>query len=147
MRKNLKAYKSVNIASNLATADPHQIISLMYNGLLESLAQAKGAIERKDLSSKSILLTKAVNILQALQNSLDNESQQEISKTFYTLYSYCISRINDVSLTLDVSGLDEVSSLLSPLRDAWIQIPESEKQKGLDLLKQKSQAEASAIGA
>ncbi len=147
MRKNLKAYKSVNIASNLATADPHQVISLMYNGLLESVAQAKGAIDRKDFSSKSTLLTKAVNILQALQNSLDNESQPEISKNFSNLYSYCITRINDASLTLEIAGLDEVISLLSPLRDAWVQIPESEKQQGLDLLKQKNQAEASAVGA
>ncbi|WP_206484816.1 flagellar export chaperone FliS [Thalassotalea sp. G2M2-11] len=147
MRKNLKAYKSVDIESNLATADPHQVISMMYNGLLESIAQAKGAIERKELANKSTLLSKAINILQALQNSLDFDSQPEISSNFDGLYGYCIDRINDASVSLDVSALNEVVELLAPLRDAWVQIPENEKQQGLDLLKQKEQAQTNAVGA
>ncbi len=147
MRKNLKAYQNVNIKSSLTAADPHQIITMMYNGLLESLAQAKGAIERKDLENKSKLLTKATNILQALTTSLDTDSQPEISKNFSELYSFCISKINDASLSLDISTIDQVINFLSPLRDAWQQMPEAAKQEGLDLLKQKEQAQDSAIGA
>jgi flagellar protein FliS len=147
MRKNLKAYKSVNIASTLTAAEPHQIISMMYNGLLESLAQAKGAIGRKDLEQKSQLLTKAINILQALTTSLDSESQPEISKNFSELYSFCITKINDASLSLDVSTIDQVINFLAPLRDAWQQMPEEAKKEGHDLLKQKEQAQANAVGA
>jgi len=147
MRKNLKAYQSVNIKSTLAAAEPHQIISMMYNGLLESLAQAKGAIERKDFENKSKLLTKAVNILQALQTSLDNESQPEISKNFSELYTYCIDRINDASLSLEITTIDEVINFLSPLRDAWLQMPEAAKQEGHELLKQKEQAQDNAVSA
>jgi flagellar protein FliS len=139
MRKNLKTYQSVSVKSTLAAADPHQIITMMYNGLLESLAQAKGAIERKDLESKSKLLTKATNILQALQTSLDSESEPEISKNFGELYSFCISRIHDASLSLDITILVQVIDFLSPLRDAWQKIPEKDKAEGLELLKQRDQ--------
>jgi flagellar protein FliS len=147
MRKNLKAYQSVNIKSTLATAEPHQIISMMYNGILESLAQAKGAIERRDLEKKSQQLTKATNILQALTTSLDSESQPEISKNFSELYSFCIAKINDASLSLDISIIDQVINFLSPLRDAWQQMPEESKQEGHDLLKKKEQTQDNVIGA
>ena len=61
------------------------------------------------------------------------------------LYQYCIDRLNDTNITLDVSGLDEVVGLLKPLRDAWQAMPEAAKKEGLDLLKKKDQQ--SSVGA
>ncbi len=142
MRQNLKAYKKVNIESSILSADPHQVIVMMYDGALESMAQAKGAIERKDLATKSACLTKAVNILSAMRNALDEDSQPEISSNFANLYDYCIQRLNDSSINLSLDGIDEVHGYIKPLRDAWKEIPESDKQEGLDLLKQKQ-----AVGA
>lgn len=148
MRKNLQQYQNVNVASTLATADPHQIITMMYNGLLESLAQAKGAIERRDLENKSRLMTKSTSILQALQNSLDSESEPAISKNFHELYDYCIDKIHDANISLDVTSIEQVIQLLSPIRDAWQQMPEESKKEGFELLKQKEANESSkAIGA
>ncbi|WP_448563701.1 flagellar export chaperone FliS [Thalassotalea ganghwensis] len=145
MRKNLKAYNQVNIDSTLMAADPHQVILMMYDGLLESIAKVKGAIERKDLAVKSQMITKAVNILSALDNALDAEAEPKISETFSSLYQYCIQRLNDTNITLEVAALDEVTNLLKPIRDAWREIPEDAKQEGFELLKKKDQQ--SAVGA
>ena len=145
MRKNLKAYNQVNIDSTLMAADPHQVILMMYDGLLESIAKVKGAIERKDLATKSQMITKAVNILSALDNALDADAEPKISATFSSLYQYCIQRLNDTNITLEVEALDEVTNLLKPIRDAWREIPEDAKQEGFELLKKKDQQ--SAIGA
>jgi len=147
MRKNLKAYNKVNIESSLLTADPHQVILMMYDGLLESVAKVKGAIERKDLNVKSQMVTKAVNILSALDNSLDAEAEPQISDTFSKLYQYCIERLNDANIALDVSALDEVTELLKPLRDAWSEIPDEDKQDGIEKLKQKDEHASEAVGA
>ena len=147
MRKNLKSYNQVNIQTTLLAANPHQIISMMYDGLLESIAKAKGSIERSDLEMKSKMLTKGVNILFALDNSLDAESEPKISQTFSSLYQYCIDKLNDASVSLEIAPLDEVISLLKPLRDAWKEMPEASKEEGLDLLKQKDVQENSVVGA
>jgi flagellar protein FliS len=146
MRQNLKAYKKVNIDSSIAAANPHQIIVMMFDGALESIALAKGAIERNELAIKSQMMTKAVNILTALQNSLDKEAQPEISENFDFLYQYCINKLNDVNITLDIAGIEEVNGYLKPLRDAWKEMPEEAKQEGLDLLKQKEDGRQ-AVGA
>lgn len=145
MRQNLQAYKKVNIESSILSADPHQVIVMMYDGALESMSKAKGAIERNELGLKSEMLTKAVNILSALQNALDKDTQPEISENFEVLYNFCISRLNDVNIDLDISGIEEVYGYIKPLRDAWKAIPEESKQEGLDLLKEKER-QSQAVG-
>ena len=138
MRQNLKAYKKVNIESTLLTSNPHQVILMMYDGALQNMFNAKGAIERSDLSLKSETITKAINIFNALRNSLDFESQPAISKNFDDLYSYCVNKLVDISVTLKSDEIDEVVALIKPVRDAWAEMPEAGKQEGLQLLKEKN---------
>jgi flagellar protein FliS len=138
MRQNLKAYKKVDIESSIMSSGPHQIIVMMFDGALQSLAIARGAMERKDFELKSESISKFVNILSALRNSLDFDAEPEISQRFDELYVYCIDVINEVSLSLQVERFDEVIKLLKPLRNAWFEMPETSKQEGHDLLKEKN---------
>lgn len=126
--RNLKAYKTTNLEAELSVADPHRIVSMMYEGLFERIAQAKGAIERKDLEVKSDKINKAVAILTGLQTGLDM-SLGDVSQTFYDLYEYCKQRLLDASISLDTAPLDEVIKLLAPVKMAWDKIPQSEKDK------------------
>jgi len=137
MRNNLKAYKKVNVDSALLASDPHQVILMMFDGALSAIAEAKGAIERKDMELKSKSLTKAINIFTALQDSLDVESQPEISQHFSGLYSYCISQLIELSISQNIDGLDEIINLVKPIQEAWSQMPEEAKQEGITLLKDK----------
>ena len=66
MRQNLKAYKKVNIESTIMSSEPHQIVLMMFDGALQSLAIAKGAIERKDFELKSKSVSKFVTIVSTL---------------------------------------------------------------------------------
>ena len=147
MRKNLQTYRQVNIESGILASDPHKIILMMFDGALMSIAEAKGAIERKDLAIKSKSLTKAINILCALRDSLDKESQPEISSNFENLYNYCIDTLIELSTSLELSGFDEIIDFIKPLRDAWSKMPESSKQEGISLLSEKNfkQDQAAAI--
>jgi flagellar protein FliS len=138
MRQNLKAYKKVDIESTIMSSEPHQIILMMFDGALQSLAIAKGAIERKDYELKSQTVSKFINIVSALRNSLDFDAEPVVSRRFDDLYLYCIDVINDVSLSMDASRTDEVIELLKPLRNAWFEMPEASKQEGHELLKEKN---------
>ncbi len=126
--RNLKAYKKTNLEAEISVADPHRVISMMYEGLFERIAQAKGAIERKDLELKSDKITKAVAILTGLQTGLDM-SLGDVSQNFMDLYGYCKQRLLDASAKLETEPLDEVIQLLLPIKQAWDNIPQSEKDK------------------
>lgn len=148
MRNNLRAYQKVNRESSLSAADPHTVISMLYDGLIESISVAKGAIERKDLVLKANALTKSINILRSLQDSLDRESEPQISENFDTLYGYCIEQLGVASVSLETPLLDEVTDLLKPLRDAWKNISQEDKEAGLAKITERDHARnATSVGA
>ncbi|REL30286.1 flagellar export chaperone FliS [Thalassotalea euphylliae] len=147
MRNNLKAYQKVNRDSGLTAADPHTVILMLYNGLLENIAIGKGAIERKDLALKATALTKAINILNSLEDSLDKDSEPTISNNFSNLYGYCIEQLMSASVSLDIAVLDQVAEFLIPLRDAWQNISEQDKQAGFAKLNERDNSvAASGVG-
>lgn len=140
MRSSLKSYQKVNRDSSLSAADPHTVILMLFDGILESISVAKGAVSRNDLLMKSKSINKAMSILRSLQDSLDRKTEPQISENFYALYNYCIDRLVDASTSLDVVVFDEVVNLLKPIRDAWKEMPEDGKQEGLVKIQQRDLA-------
>ena len=133
--RNLKAYKATSIEADLAVADPHRVIQLMMQGLLESLAQAKGAIERKDMEAKSVAISKAQGLLHGLQDTLDMK-QGQIAEDLFALYAYMDERIWDASVKRETAPLEEVMTLMLTIKSGWDQLPESEKQQGFQMRQQ-----------
>lgn len=134
-QRNLKAYKATSVAADLAVADPHRVIQLMMQGLLEKLAQAKGAIERRDMEAKAVAVSKSQGLLHGLQDSLDM-SQGALAEDLYRLYSYMDERIWDASLALDSAPIDEVMALIVTIKSGWDQLPELAKQQGFQMRQQ-----------
>ncbi len=127
-RRNLKAYKSTSLDAELAVADPHRVIQMLMQGVLERVAQAKGAIERRDYEAKAYAISKAMAIINGLQDSLDL-SHGQVPQDMLALYLYMKDRLTDASTQMDVAALDEVTNLMTTIKSAWDQIPEEEKQK------------------
>ncbi|MFM4716024.1 flagellar export chaperone FliS [Aeromonas veronii] len=134
-QRNLKAYKATSITADLAVADPHRVIQLMMQGFLERLAQAKGAIERRDMEAKAVAVSKAQGLLHGLQDALDM-SQGSLAEDLYRLYSYMDERIWDASLTLDSTPIDEVMALMVTIKTGWDQLSEEAKLQGYQMRQQ-----------
>ena len=134
--KNIRAYKTNTLEAELSVADPHRVIQLMMQGILERLALAKGAIDRKDYEKKSEAISAAMALINGLQDSLDL-SEGQISEDLYALYAYMKDRLLDASKNLDKAAIDEVAGLLITIKSAWDQISEEEKQTAYALREQK----------
>lgn len=129
--RNLKAYKTTSLDAELAVADPHRVIQMLMQGGLERLAQAKGAIERRDFSGKSTAISKAMAIINGLQDSLDL-SYGQIPQDLYALYDYMKDRLMDASKNMDCEAIDEVANLMITIKSAWDNIPDAEKQRAFE---------------
>ena len=134
-QKNIKAYKTNILEAEMSVADPHRVIQLLMNGLMERLAMAKGAIDRKDYEAKAIAISKAQAIINGLQDSIDM-TQGEISERLYALYDYMKQRVMDASINMDKQPLDEVANLMITIKLAWDKIPDEEKQKAYEMREQ-----------
>ena len=137
--RNLKAYKTTSLDAEMAVADPHRIIQMLMQGLLERLAQAKGAIDRRDYAAKSASISKALAILNGLQDSLDLSFGQ-VPQDLYALYDYMKTRLMDASRAMETAPIDEVANLMITIKSGWDQIPESEKQKAFSQQRQGTSA-------
>lgn len=118
----MNAYGKDSLRSELSAADPHRIIQMLMQGALDRLAKAKGQIERRDLAGKSETITRASAIIMSLSASLDMDVGGEVAQNLAALYDYMNSRLQDANVNLDVKAIDEVSFLLSEIKDAWDQI-------------------------
>ncbi|ATY77066.1 flagellar export chaperone FliS [Aeromonas veronii] len=129
-RKNIKAYTTQNLQSELAVADPYRVIQLLMQGCLERLAQARGAIERRDFEQKSQCISKAMAIINGLQDSLDL-SYGKVPEDLFSLYDYMKGRMMDASRDMDITAVDEVINLMVTVKSGWDAIPAEERDKAL----------------
>ncbi|MCL4104561.1 UNVERIFIED_CONTAM: hypothetical protein GTU68_047523 [Idotea baltica] len=101
---------------------------MQLDGALDRLASAKGAILRNEISRKGELLSSAIAIIDSLRASLDLQRGGEIAANLQALYDYMESQLVEVSMTSDVSLLDQVGSLLKEIRTGWEAMPNEVRQ-------------------
>ena len=119
LRYALNEYKQTSIAAGTAFADPHTLITMLFNGLQERIAVAKGAMERSDIPVKGQSIGKAMDIITYLQACLDKERGGEIAANLDELYEYLIGCLFRANSENNPALLDEVSGLLREIEHAW----------------------------
>lgn len=117
------AYKESKFQSDLTVAEPYYITKMMYQGLLERLAQARGAIERGDLAVKATKLASAAAIIENLKTSLDFSLKPSLAQNFSDLYDFMLYCINKASFNLSSKPIDDAIKVLLPIKTAWEKIP------------------------
>ena len=119
MNNPAKAYSNVHLESRVADASPHRLIQMLFEGVLERIAQAKGAMQQNQVERKAGLINKAVAIVGGLQGSLVDAGDGELTANLDSLYDYMIRRLLEANIKNDESMLDEVASLVLEIKGAW----------------------------
>lgn len=118
-----QSYGSVQLVTGVATADNVQLIQMLFDGLQESLATARGHIENGNILGKSNALSRAGRIVVGLQGALDFDQGGELANNLNELYSYMTRRILHANANNDVETLSEVASLVRDISEAWSTLP------------------------
>lgn len=140
--KGINAYKKGNLKQEIATADPHKLTLMLMQGALDRLAYAKGAIDRKDFEGKANFLSRATAIIINLRDTLNMEAGGEIADNLFALYDFMVERISEAHVKNDTALLDDVIKVLTPIRDAWVQIPQQAKEEAYVMMKQQQEQQA-----
>lgn len=116
----IKTYATVGLESNVAAADPHKLILMLYQGAILAIASARKQMLRKEVAAKGASVSKAIMIIdEGLKSSLNMNVGGELAKNLSNLYDYMGQRLLIANLKNDPAILDEVSLLLTELRGAW----------------------------
>ena len=117
------AYKRVAVETGVQGADPHQLVGLLYDALLQSMNQARGAIERGEVEVKGAALGKAVRILEeGLKAGLNLREGGELAHNLKGLYDFSVTRLTHANLRNDSAAVAQVVELIEPLAQSWQQI-------------------------
>lgn len=113
-------YKRVAAETSVQGANPHQLVELLFDALLQSLASARGAIARGDIVGKGQAIGKAVRIIEeGLKAGLNVREGGELAMNLQALYDYSIGRITQANLRNDPKALEEVTQLIEPVAQSW----------------------------
>src|SRR3990167_7781663 len=116
----IKAYNKVGVESSVTAAGPVKLISMLYQGALLAIANARNGILRKDIPAKGAAISKAIAIIgEGLNASLDKKVGGELAQNLSSLYDYMVMRLLAANLNNDMAALDEVARLLNDLKGAW----------------------------
>ncbi len=122
-----QGYAQAYRAAAVLTASPGQLVLMLFDGALKSMAIAREAFDRppSDFKRFEVInnhLVKAQRILAELQGGLDMEQGGEFAQTMHRLYSYHIRRLFEANMKKQVEPVVEVERLVREIRDAWAEM-------------------------
>jgi flagellar protein FliS len=107
--------------SAVLSAQPEQLVVMLYDGARRFLHQASVAMRDRQIELSHRKLRRAEDILLHLRDALDME-QGEIAVRLESIYLFCESYLMQARLDRDPAKVDRVSAMLGELRDAWAAI-------------------------
>ena len=118
-QKAIAAYGDVKVTTGVASANGVQLIQMLFDGLLESLAATKGHIQNGAIVEKGKSIARASRIVIGLQGALDFERGGDLANNLNELYGYVTRRLLHVNARNDLDALEEIFGLMNEIRSAW----------------------------
>jgi len=116
------SYSQVKHHSAVEDASPHKLIEMLFDGALERISQAKGAMEHGNVELKGHKINSAINIVNGLRENLNHDSGTDISGNLDGIYEYVTRVLAQAHVKNDQKLLDEAATLISDIASAWKQI-------------------------
>ena len=120
MQRGVGAYAKVGLETGVASASPHKLIVMLYDGALVAILSGITNMKAGNVAAKGAAISKAINIVDnGLRAALDKKVGGDIAENLDALYEYISARLLKANLSNDPAILEEVHALLADLRDAW----------------------------
>ena len=122
-RNAIKAYANVGFETGINSASPHQLITLLFDGILVAISKAKQHMISQEILEKNEAISKATLLIDSgLRAGLNLEQGGELARNLDDLYNYMLNRLMLAHLNNQPELLDEVYGLLTDNKDAWTTI-------------------------
>ncbi|WP_076413076.1 flagellar export chaperone FliS [Shewanella sp. UCD-KL12] len=113
------AYKQTTLDARAAAANPHEMVRMLLDGLLEEMERTRGFMERKSFEDKGKSVNKCLNIVHGLDSMLDLENGGEVATSLNRLYDYCSRQLVAASVENSPSNLDPIIEVITNVREGW----------------------------
>lgn len=122
MNNPLQHYQKMKADQAVSGADPHRLIVMLMQGVIEKVAAAKGYLKQGNRAEKAQQISWAISILDGLRMSLDKEKGGEIASNLDDLYGFMEEQLLKANVNDDARILEEVSALMKTVLSGWMEI-------------------------
>jgi len=126
--RGIEAYRLNQLELSIHSANPVELIVLLYDGAIQSLRRAALLLQSGDIPGKAREISRATNIVSELHAVIDLE-QGEIAANLVALYDYMRTQLLQANLHNSGAKLKEIAGLLDTLREAWAELAERQRQR------------------
>ncbi len=119
-RRGAGAYARVGVESAVMSADPHQLIVMLFDGAQAAISSAQLHLQDGNREAKGAAISKAIDIVNnGLAAALDHERGGEIAANLARLYDYVSRLLLQANLRDDAAPLARAAAILDDLGSGW----------------------------
>ena len=115
--------------NRMSTAQPGDLLVMLYEGLLRFSAEARQAIVDGDPKAAGYAFSRTLDIISHLQDTLRMDVAPEFGKALDTTYSLWTKLLVEANIQRDIEKLDVVRQQMSELKEAWASANEEVKRE------------------
>jgi flagellar protein FliS len=99
-----------------------ELVTMLYDAAIESVQSARQHLANRQIRERAHAITRTVEILVELSQSLDHQKGGALSERLAALYDYMQRILLEANSSQTEAGLVETENLLKTLREAWQQV-------------------------
>ena len=104
------------------TTSQGEVVILLYDGAISFLNRAIDQIKAKNYAEKGILISKALDVLNELDSTLNHDKGGDLANNLHALYFFCSTSLLKANLKMDVELVEKVIQILASLKSAFQEI-------------------------
>ncbi|AHV92669.1 flagellar export chaperone FliS [Bordetella holmesii] len=118
--QSARSYQDIGLETEVLSAAPERLITLLYRGARAAIAQARLHLEAGRVAERGQAISKATRIVdEGLKQGLNLEAGGELALNLSELYDFVTRTLLRANLHADAAQLDVADRLLADLASAW----------------------------
>lgn len=119
-QQSAKAYAQVGLETQVLSASPEHLITLLFNGARAAIMQARLHMENGNIAGRGQSISKALDIVDSgLKMSVDQEKGGDLAKNLVATYDLILNNLMLANLRNDPEKLSLAERMLIDIADAW----------------------------
>ena len=121
-RHSVNSYAAVGLQTEVLSATPEELISLLIDGARTSTIKAMIHLENGEIAQRGEAISKAINIVDnGLKAVIDKEKGGEVADQLITTYDLILYHLTQANMKSEEKGLIIARDMLQSLGDTWFE--------------------------
>lgn len=119
-RHSANAYSNIGLETQVLSASPERLITLLFEGALSAIAKARLHLQMGNIAERGMAISKAIDIVDSgLKHSVDTETGGELANNLIATYEVVLYNLMQANLHADEGKLALAETLLKEIGSAW----------------------------